>query len=418
MSDLSDFLKETSDTEQAERRPKGAESWKPGLQLGKDGGTVTTVGEASDIVDPYAADVDWATIFASWRLNPEHWEVIDDSITVNAWESGENTMVQYKARIRRRQPVQEAHYQDLMDRAARRKLLKSAPKATEGGVSLLVPIGDTQIGKPDGDGTYGSILRWQAVIEELPARIKQLRGAGHQIDSAVVAFLGDLKEGCDGHYAQQTFGVELNNRDQDRLIVELGLETIETIAKHIHDITVVAVPGNHGERRKDGRSFTNEADNDDVTLIEQIRRITQRDANLERIQYRFPNSQDLSVSIDISGVRTAFVHGHQFRGGGGGLSNKIEKWWAGQAHGNQLVGEADLLVAGHHHHLHVADTGSKTFISIPALDGGSNWWRHSTGADNPPGALTMVVGENLGPRGFDELKILGQGQLFERESTQ
>jgi len=30
----------------------------------------------------------------------------------------------------------------------------------------------------------------------------------------------------------------------------------------------------------------------------------------------------------------------------------------------------------------------------------------------------MVVGENLGPRGFDELKILGQGQLFERESTQ
>lgn len=44
----------------------------------------------------------------------------------------------------------------------------------------------------------------------------------------------------------------------------------------------------------------------------------------------------------------------------------------------------------------------QTFIQAPALDGGSVWWRHTTGQDAPPGVLTMTVGGG----GWDDLRVL------------
>ena len=426
MTELSDRLEASAnDIEQSARRQRSPQEWDAGITIDGDGGEIVTSARevvADEVIDPYSSDEDWGRIFAHWGLDPANWEVIDDTIVANAWEGmaghrlggGVIRMVQYKARLRRRSGPQERLVATLGNRAARRKAWKRQPPT--GPLSWLLAIGDTQIGKPDGDGTYGSIGRWEQVIAEIPDRVAQLRRLGSEMGVGVLAFLGDLKEACDGQYASQAFGSELNNRDQDRYVVELALATVEEMRRCFPEVRVIAVPGNHGERRKDGKAFTDVDDNDDVALIEQVRRITQRDPNLADVLYRFPDSQDLTVTVDVSGVSVAFAHGHQF-GGGASLEAKVQKWWSLQSHGLQLPGEARLLLAGHHHHLLVADSGSKVFVGTPAMDGGSNWWRHKNGADGPPGAVSMVVGESVSTRGYAGLEILGSGPLFNREST-
>jgi hypothetical protein len=50
----------------------------------------------------------------------------------------------------------------------------------------------------------------------------------------------------------------------------------------------------------------------------------------------------------------------------------------------------------------VEQSGRKTHIQSPALDGGSNWFSNSSGAEAPAGMLTLTVGEGK----WDDLKIL------------
>jgi hypothetical protein len=73
-----------------------------------------------------------------------------------------------------------------------------------------------------------------------------------------------------------------------------------------------------------------------------------------------------------------------------------------QAHGQQDIGEATLLLTGHYHHLRIEQSGRKTWVQAPALDGGSQWFSNSSGAEAPAGMLTLTVGEGK----WDDLKVL------------
>jgi hypothetical protein len=87
----------------------------------------------------------------------------------------------------------------------------------------------------------------------------------------------------------------------------------------------------------------------------------------------------------MAGTVVGLAHGHQFRG-------KAVDWWMKQSHGMQDIGEATLLLSGHLHHLRVEQSGAKTFIQSPALDGGSTWFQNSSGQAAPAGMLTLTVG--------------------------
>jgi hypothetical protein len=58
----------------------------------------------------------------------------------------------------------------------------------------------------------------------------------------------------------------------------------------------------------------------------------------------------------------------------------------------QPIGDATLLFGAHFHHLRIEQGGAKSFIQIPALDGGSQWWKHVTGQDAPAGMVSLLVG--------------------------
>jgi hypothetical protein len=68
----------------------------------------------------------------------------------------------------------------------------------------------------------------------------------------------------------------------------------------------------------------------------------------------------------------------------------------------QDIGDATLLLTGHFHHLKVEQTGAKTWIQAPSLDGGSTWFENSAGQAAPAGMLTLVVGNGV----WDDIKIL------------
>jgi hypothetical protein len=79
------------------------------------------------------------------------------------------------------------------------------------------------------------------------------------------------------------------------------------------------------------------------------------------------------------------AHGHQFRSG------NYRQWWDRQAHSRQPVGDADILLAGHLHHLRI-EREARTFIQVPALESESTWFRHTNGGMSQPGIVTAIVG--------------------------
>jgi predicted phosphodiesterase len=378
--------------------PKG---WEPGVRFAPDGSrTVTTaVVEQVDGEDyaPLLAELGqhippgWRARLAEARFDEHAWTREaqgEDAVTRPCWR--------YRFVI---EPLPATAERDsdvdaLVELIAKHKPRKAAPSGER---ALVVCLSDWQLGKPDGDGTEGTVARILASIDAVTARAKELRKSGRSLGSLYVAGLGDLIEGCGDHYAMQTFGVELNLVEQVRVVRRLLVKALTTWAPLFAEVVVACVPGNHGENRRDGKAFTDWTDNHDVAVFEQAAAVLEANPDTYgHVSFVFPDGDDLTLTLDVAGTVVALAHGHQYRSG------KAMEWWAKQAHGMQPAGDATLLLAGHLHHLLVEQAGAKTFIQAPAMDGGSTWWKHTTGQDSPPGLLTLTVG----PNGWDDLKLL------------
>lgn len=381
-------------TEGAHARPRSTHpaGFEPGVRWDGAAGELSTGPLVS-------APTCWDDLLRSWDLDPAEVEVVEP-VERRSWDAavgaGEVRRMHYfKAKVRRRTRGSSADVEALLAEVARHRPRKVAPPTGE--QALVVCLSDWQLGKPDGDGTAGTVGRILACIDAVTARAKELRRSGRSLGSLYVVGLGDLIEGCEGHYAMQTYGVELNLVEQVRVVRRLLVKALQTWAPLFERVVVACVPGNHGENRKDGKAYTDWSDNHDVAVFEQAAAVLEANEDTYgHVSFVFPRRADLTVTLDVAGTTVALAHGHQFRAG------KAMDWWAKQAHGMQPAGDATLLLAGHLHHLHVEQGGAKTFIQVPALDGGSDWFRHTAGADAPPAVLTLVVGAG----GWSDLLLL------------
>src|ERR1035438_5974910 len=159
----------------------------------------------------------------------------------------------------------------------------------------------------------------ERALANVLARLKELEKSGKRIDCVYIIGMGDLIESCEGHYAMQAFQVDLDRRQQCKLVRRLLLEAVNSLTDLGYEIVLAAVPGNHGENRNsDGKAFTNWSDNDDVAVFEQVAEILA--ANQDRYSnVKVPTGaldrEDLVVTLDIAGTPCAFAHGHQFKNG-------------------------------------------------------------------------------------------------------
>lgn len=378
------------------KQPEHPKGWEPGVVWDGTKGTVTT--------KPVSAPPDnWDDLLKVWDLDPAVYEVVEP-VQFRAWDAaiGEGNvqrMYYYRATIRSRVKGSAVDMAEFIREVRRHKPRKAAPPTGES--AFVVPIADLQLGKPDGDGTEGTAQRFLDRIDSVRARYRELRKCGRKLGTLVVPSLGDIGENCDGHYAMQAYAVQLNRRYQSKLARELYKQALKTWAPDFDTVLMPAVGGNHGENRKDGKAFTDFADNEDVAIVEEVAEaFAENPAAYGHVKFIIPDDS-LSLTLDIAGTIVGFVHGHQAKGSGV-PHIKVINWWRDQAHGQQPIGDASLLLSAHFHYLALTRDGAKTHLQVPALDGGSDWFRNTTGKDTVPGFVTFVVNE----RGLDDPKVI------------
>lgn len=385
-----DDLKVTVETEAItppSLKPRIAE-WTPGVSWQGNEGTITTSAM------PAEESPDWSSVLRVWGLDPEKFSVVEP-VLFNVWGNPDGALNrQWKGKVV--QKITAAQEQDISEliKDVLKQKKNTQPKVYGDGVFVVV-LADWQIAKPDGDGLKGTVQRILESIDSVEKRIKELRRINRPLGRLIVLWTGDSIEGCVGHYAQQTFGVELDRRDQVKVARRLLRDALMSWSKLFDDVSVIAVAGNHGENRNSGgKSYTSLNDNDDLAIVEQVAEIFQ--ANPEaygHVRFAIPKDR-LSLTIEAAGWILGITHGHAAKIAGGGVEQKLKRWLEGQSLGKQPIGDCDVLVSGHYHHFRIADWGGCVWLQAPALDGGSDWWEQMTGHSSDVGVLTFCMYAN------------------------
>jgi predicted phosphodiesterase len=387
-----EFLAVRRDIEDAQPRKRAHPTgWEPGVDTAAR--TLTVVSEKA------SPPQEWADIIRELGLDPTAWTVDETQpCQVRSWDSGSQRLYYYRATIL---PIREQSSVDVEQLVREIKRHKPKPKRGSGDAALVVALADWQAGKPEGGGATALVERLLSLRDELPRHLKRLRRQGVNIGSLYVTTMGDLVEGCGGHYEQQTYAVELDRRQQVKLVRRMLVEMISEWSKHVERVVVGAVPGNHGENRRGSKSFTTFEDNDDLAVVEQAAEILSANSDaFDHVRFVIPDG-DMTITLDIAGTVVAFAHGHQARGSGKPQS-KVDSWWKGKQHAQHPVGDASILVTGHYHHLTVVEDGPRTWFQCPANDGGSRWFEEGGGTPTRCGTLTFVVDD----QGWSNMEVL------------
>lgn len=372
------------------KHPSG---WEPGVAWDGESGTLTSKPLDSE-------PNDWSELLAVWDLDPAVFEVVEP-VQYRAWdapdpEGGLRRLFYYRAAIRRRVESRTS-VAELLAVLKEKKPRMGSFEPSEDGFMYVVPAGDLQIGKPDGDGSEGTIRRFVEKTDLSVVRLKELRRLKRPISGVMLPWLGDCIEGLvsQGGALAAAGRLDLTMSEQLRVYRRLMLYQIQQFAGLTDRIIVPVVPGNHDEVQRAGKVVRRYDDSWAIEGAVAVADALKLSNQYDHVSFVFPGVDELTITLDVAGTPVGFAHGHQF-------GRDPMKWWAGQAHGMQDIGSATLLLGAHLHHLRIEQGGAKTFIQIPAMDGGSTWWRHKTGQDAPAAMVSMLVGHG----GWSDLAIL------------
>lgn len=386
-----------AELEDAVKKKVAPPGWEPGVVWNGEKGEITT----NTVYDTVG---DWDDLLRERGLNPDIYEIVGDTIRWTSYDGWKRDAVgeeaysticySYKAEIRLRahivnnQPIPEDVYQEV------RKAKKGKKKALKGDTHFVVALSDWQLGNKDGGGVEEQAEKISNLVEAIPNRIQNLRDSGHNIGHVVLAGLGDLVEGTCGHYAAQQFRIEVDRREQVKLVRRGLRDIVLATAPTVDKMTVLAVGGNHGENRGNGggKSFTSTGDNDDVAVFEQIAEIFSVNPEaFGHVGFKLPIDQ-LSLSIELAGHIVGFTHGHLSKAGVN-AAQAVWNWWSKQAMGraHKGVSDADLLITGHYHHLNVKEQEGRALIIAPSLTQVGEYFQDSMGVSTRPGTLNFTV---------------------------
>lgn len=245
-----------------------------------------------------------------------------------------------------------------------KQILSAAPR------SLVVTLGDWQLGQADGDGAAGIVKRVAKIANLVKKEIDNNRKLGTPITQIDIFSLGDLVEGVAYFYSNQTYTVTLNRREQIKTTVGLFQDFIQRINETGLPIKVYVVPGNHGQHRQlGGKILTNENDNDDVAAVEHVAKFfaafdeTAKANGIQElfgnIEFFFPEGNRISLTANVLGHTVGAIHGDQL-GGGKNLGKAVTNYVNKQFSSEEPIGDADYLLFGHFHHFYSERISKKT----------------------------------------------------------
>ena len=399
----SEFLSVQRDVDDAVRaRRSHPTGWEPKL---------TVDGERAELVSRAVADGQpapgWEAELESRGGDPSRWRP-SGPVRFSSWDAQVKggDVVQMHAYRWNLVPASTVTVEDVDALVARvRKHRKRPPKVdVDRPRALVVCLADWQAGKGEGGGVDGLVERVDRLKGEVGDRVRELKRLGRPLDRLYVVSMGDLVEGCGGsqHYPMQDFSVELDRRQQVKLVRRLLVDLLTDWAGLAPKVVVGCVPGNHGELRSGGRAVTTFEDNDDLAVVEMAAEILQaNDHAYGHVRFVIPDG-DMTITLEpVPGQVVAFAHGHQARKGGTPAA-KLGNWWSDKQKARHPVGDADVLVSGHYHHFVAVQDGPRTWFQCPALDGGSRWFEEAGGPATVTGTLTFAVDED----GWSDLAVL------------
>lgn len=379
--------------------------WEPGVVWDGRSGTLTT-----DTV--YETPEDWSDLLRARGLDPEKYEIVGDTIrwcSYDGWkrENPEDTATScicysFKADLRLKGNGLQVNLEELYKDVRKKK--KGAKVPPSGEATLLVNLSDWQVGNRDGGGVTRQAEKIAALVDAIPDRLADLRRAGNKIGHVAIVGLGDLAEGTCGHYPAQQFRIELDRREQLKLVRRGIRDIVMAVAPLSEKVTVAAVGGNHGENRGlNGKAFTTTGDNDDVAIFEQIAEIfAQNPEAYGHVSFRLPLER-LTLSLNLSDHIVAFTHGHLSKAGNN-AAQAVWNWWKDQTLGRAHPGvaDADILVVGHYHHLNVKEQEGRAVFVCPSLTPVGEYFQDAYGVKTREGTLSMVIA----PDGWGELHLI------------
>lgn len=274
----------------------------------------------------------------------------------------------------------------LKDLRKNRKAVRPAYASDEATFGLV--WADWQVGKKEGGGSEAFLDRMSASFDLATERARELQTIDRNLGTLAIFGNGDLVEGCT-IFGNQPWQLDLDTRDQMNIAVTVALEGLDRLAPLFKRVVVMAVGGNHGENRMNGRKVNNN-DNRDVELFENVARAAQRDPRLQHVEWRLAR-EELAKTIDLHGWIYAITHGQVFPSSGGSIGDRAYKWYAGQAAARHPAGDADVLITSHYHHYASMNWGACLWKQTGAMDGGSAHFSDVYGRDAAPGMLSFVV---------------------------
>jgi predicted phosphodiesterase len=390
---LTDDLSKLGDDEQRKRVAKSIPAgFEPGIEYDSTGGVLKSVPR------PAGDEPDHAELLAEFELDPAKWRIT--GLRRSKWQRWDGEWLEsFRATFVPQTCTSFVGAEELLDIVAKWKPSNTSRKpqnALVSPVAYVVVLSDTQVGKIDGEGSEGIIKNVLHKTDLAVARLKELRKAGREIDTIYLPTLGDCIEGMNSQGGKHIWRTDLDLTAQIRVYRRLLLHMVKTFAPLADKVIVPCVPGNHDEAVRVGNSMaTTYTDSFALDAASAVADALADHPDYKHVSFVFPKYDTLSVTLDMAGTVVGLIHGHQCRG-------KAVEWWKNMAHGQQDIGEATLLLSGHYHHLKIEQSGRKTWMQAPALDGGSQWFENSTGQAAPAGMLTLTVGQGR----WDDAKIL------------
>ena len=371
-------LNELSNQGSDKRVTPPKESWRPQLELDADGGYFVS----SPRTEPVANATE---LLAEFDLDPNAW--IITNVRRSKWQTYHGEWLE-SYRVSLKPIAQRGSLIDASDLEAEIKKWRpgKSQKPTTGDLTAIYNMGDTQWGKDAGDGTAGTVGRVRRALDAALYRHKELKDRG--IGQIALPQLGDCIEGVVSQGGKIAGRLDLDLTTQIRVGRRILLEWVKAFAPLTDRLILPVVPGNHDESHR--QLITDPIDSWQVEIVQQVLDIAKENENLQHVEGRFPERDNSTLAVDLSGTMVGFAHGHQIR--------DPEKWFAGQALGQTAIGQAELLISGHYHHYQVKQLGPRLWIQIPSLDGGSAWFKDRRGLDSWTGLVSLVVGEGYDPR--------------------
>lgn len=328
-------------------------------------------------------------------------EVVQERLSLMA--GGKNYWLKYKF-VPRQSAIEEA---ERVDPVAILKRLNESPRPvsrkSDGDDTFMDNINDTQFGKDAGGGTDATLERLDGYNDLLEERQKELRKMGRKLGELVVMGGGDIIEGC-SIYPNQSFQIDRDIRGQEETAVAYILDYLLRFAPKFKKVRVPVVGGNHGQHRINGKRI-NRHDNADAKVFRMAAIAAENNPKLSHVQF-YIAQEEAAITFDVQGWIYAITHGDVYgKGNGGEPTLKAWNWYRNQAAGRTPVGDADVIVANHFHHLIVKNWGKCLFVQNGAQDGGSPEFADYSGGDALAGRNTWTVSADHKFRDHQELTV-------------